>query len=69
MMVAMDVAIAILTVKLASTPRCDSMNVKNGTMIMPPPMPRSPARKPVQMPSRASSMMSWGWMSMTRLGM
>src|SRR5438552_6290291 len=55
MMVAIDVAIAILTARSGATSRCDRMNVMNGTMIIPPPMPSSPARKPVAMPSRASS--------------
>src|SRR5678816_2924774 len=34
--------------------------VTKGTMSMPPPMPISPARKPVQVPIRRSSRTSWG---------
>jgi hypothetical protein len=60
MMVAMEVAIAILTARSGPTPRADMMMVMNGTISMPPPMPSSPARKPVPMPSRASSRMSRG---------
>ena len=37
------------------TPLLDRIRVRNGTIIMPPPTPSSPARKPVQMPSAASS--------------
>jgi hypothetical protein len=36
------------------------MKVMNGTISMPPPMPSKPARKPVQVPSRASSRISKG---------
>jgi hypothetical protein len=63
MMVAIDVAMAILTARSASTPRCESMKVMKGTITMPPPMPSRPAKKPVQIPSVASSRISWGWRS------
>jgi hypothetical protein len=36
------------------------MWVRKGTMIMPPPMPKSPAKKPVPMPMAANSRMSRG---------
>ncbi len=60
MMVAMEVAMAIFTARSAGTPRWPMMIVMNGTIIMPPPMPRRPARKPVPRPSAASSAMSRG---------
>ena len=67
MMVAIEVAIAILTARSGDTPRPLRMMVRKGTMIMPPPMPSRPARKPVPRPSRASSrinrgssIMEWG---------
>ena len=53
-MVAMEVAMAILTERSGLTPRCDKMKVMNGTINMPPPMPSRPAKKPVPKPSRAS---------------
>ena len=59
-MVAMEVAMAILTAKLSPTPRWVNATVMKGTMIMPPPMPSRPARKPVASPSRASSTISKG---------
>jgi len=60
MMVAMDVAMAILTAKSALTPWSPNMRVRKGTMTMPPPMPRSPAKKPVSRPNAASSAMRVG---------
>ena len=68
MIVAIDVAMAILTARLSSTPRCDNKMVRNGTITMPPPIPNKPAKKPVQMPSVASSIKSWGWMSINGEG-
>jgi len=64
MMVAMEVAIAILTARSALTPLLDKRMVRKGTMIMPPPMPSKPARKPVQMPSVASSRITCNCRSM-----
>ena len=55
MMVAMDVAMAALTARSGAMPRLVRMAVMNGTMIMPPPMPSRPARKPVHRPRAASS--------------
>ena len=60
MMVAMEVAIAILTARSGPTPRPDKMTVMNGTITMPPPMPSNPAKNPVPKPSRASSTISRG---------
>ena len=57
-MVAIDVAMAIFTARSGDTPRPDRMMVMNGTIIMPPPMPSRPARKPVVSPSRPSSRIS-----------
>ena len=54
-MVAMEVAMAILTARSADTPRPVRIKVMNGTSNMPPPMPSKPARKPVHRPSKASS--------------
>src|SRR3546814_7423088 len=54
MITAMDVAIAILTVSSLSTPWEENMKVRKGTRTMPPPIPRSPARKPLPIPSRSS---------------
>ena len=59
-MVAIDVAMAILMAMPAGTPLFDRMKVRKGTCIMPPPTPSMPARKPVQMPSAASSAASHG---------
>lgn len=55
MIVAIEVAIAIFTARSAGTPRWPMMIVMNGTISMPPPMPKRPARKPVPRPSAASS--------------
>jgi hypothetical protein len=55
MIVAIEVAIAIFTARSDDTPRWPMMIVMKGTISMPPPMPRSPARKPVPRPSAASS--------------
>ena len=60
MMVAIEVAMAILTARSAGTPRWPRMMVMKGTISMPPPMPSSPARKPVPTPSTASSATSRG---------
>ena len=60
MIVAMDVAMAILTARSGATPRWDMMMVMKGTINMPPPMPSKPARKPVPMPRSASSTISRG---------
>ena len=54
-MVAIEVAIAILMASGVATAREVRMAVMNGTMIMPPPMPSRPARKPVHKPSAASA--------------
>ncbi len=58
MIVAIDVAIAILTVRSEATPCLPRMKVINGTISMPPPIPSSPARKPEPRPSKASSRIS-----------
>ena len=58
MIVAIDVAIAILTVRSDATPCLPRMKVINGTISMPPPIPSSPARKPEPRPSKASSRIS-----------
>ena len=63
-MVAMDVAMAIFTARSGDTPRADMMSVMNGTISMPPPMPSSPARKPVQSPNATSSTINSGSSSM-----
>ena len=55
MMVAIDVAMAILTDSPALTPRAARMAEMKGTMTMPPPTPSKPARKPAPRPSSASS--------------
>jgi hypothetical protein len=55
MIVAIEVAIAILTDKSGATPRWAMMKVRKGTSNMPPPMPSKPAKKPVAVPSTASS--------------
>ncbi len=55
MMVAMEVAIAIFTASSGPRPRWPRIRVMKGTMIIPPPMPSSPARKPVARPSATSS--------------
>ena len=64
MMVAMEVAMAIFTASPGATPRAPRMADRKGTMIMPPPMPSRPARKPVASPSKASSTISMGSMGM-----
>ena len=60
MMVAMEVAMAILIDRSGATPRPERITVMKGTMIMPPPMPSRPARKPVHRPRATSSAMSRG---------
>ena len=65
-MVAMEVAIAILTARPGSTPCLLRMWVRKGTSTMPPPMPSRPARKPVPRPSRASSAIKSRSMGMGR---
>ncbi|MDT4878681.1 hypothetical protein FQZ97_1142960 [compost metagenome] len=60
MMVAMEVAMAILIARSGVTPRPERITVMKGTMIMPPPMPSRPARKPVHRPRATSSAMSRG---------
>ena len=57
-MVAIEVAIAILTASSESTPRPAKMTETKGTMTIPPPRPSKPAKKPVAVPKAASSMMS-----------
>ena len=44
MMVAMEVAIAILMARSAGRPRCERISVRKGPISMPPPMPKSPAK-------------------------
>ena len=51
MIVAIEVAIAILMASPGAKPLCVRMKVMNGTCIMPPPTPSRPARKPVHRPS------------------
>ena len=46
---------AILTARPGSTPRWSKMNVRMGTISMPPPMPSRPARKPAARPRASSS--------------
>jgi len=55
MMVAIDVAIAILTARSAVTPTDERMRVMNGPISMPPPIPSRPAKKPVARPRAANS--------------
>ena len=59
-MVAIEVAMAIFTASGGATPRPLRMKVRKGTIIMPPPTPSSPARKPAVMPSASSSATSVG---------
>ncbi len=54
MMVAMEVAMAILTASWLSTPRLVRIQVMKGTSTMPPPTPSRPAMKPPSRPSMAS---------------
>jgi hypothetical protein len=54
-MVVMDVAMAILTHKSVLTLCKPMKKVRKGTMIMPPPMPKRPARKPVTNPRQAKA--------------
>ena len=63
-MVAIDVAMAILTARSGGTPRADMMSVMKGTISMPPPMPSNPARKPVPSPSATNSTINKGSSSM-----
>ena len=51
MIVARDVAIATCTICASGIPTDPKSIVRNGVMIMPPPIPNRPARKPVQLPS------------------
>ena len=51
-MVAIDVAMAILMASSETTPCLERMAVMNGTMIIPPPIPKRPAKKPVASPIR-----------------
>jgi hypothetical protein len=60
MIVAIEVAIAILIARASGTPFFDRMMVMKGTCIMPPPTPSMPARKPVHRPSATSSAASQG---------
>jgi len=60
MMVAIEVAMAILMDRSTDTPRWLRMAVMKGTMIMPPPMPNKPAKNPVQRPKRASCAIKTG---------
>ena len=59
-MVAIEVAMAIFTARPDSTPRDAMMKVTKGTISMPPPMPSSPARKPVKAPRARNSASSAG---------
>ena len=59
-MVAIEVAMAIFTARSGETPRAVRMMVTKGTISMPPPMPSSPARKPVHRPSNTSSTINSG---------
>src|SRR6476469_4094508 len=53
--VAIEVAIAIFTASAGATPRCETTRVRKGTISAPPPMPSSPARKPMPSPSSSNS--------------
>ena len=59
-MVANDVATAIFTAYSCGNPLAARMKVIKGTISMPPPMPRSPAKKPVDAPNRSNSKISRG---------
>ena len=59
-MVAIEVAIAIFSASSAPTPCAARMAEVNGTRIIPPPMPSSPAMKPPSNPSSASRAMDIG---------
>ncbi len=68
--VASEVATATFTVNSAGKPLDVRMSVMKGTISIPPPMPSRPARKPVAVPSRASSKRRRGSMSIcTRLSL
>jgi hypothetical protein len=55
MIVAIDVATAILSATCAGTPTSPSTRSSAGTMTMPPPTPRSPASSPAATPATASA--------------
>ena len=55
MMVASDVAMAVCTMCSSGTPVLTSSMVRKGVRIMPPPMPKSPAKNPVQDPKTISA--------------
>lgn len=57
-MVASEVAIAEWTSTVSGTPAADKMSVRKGVKTIPPPIPRSPARNPVQAPRQTSAAMS-----------
>jgi uncharacterized membrane protein YfcA len=54
-MVAMDVAMAILTAISGAAPRALMISVRKGTITMPPPIPSRPAKKPDTTPKATSS--------------
>jgi hypothetical protein len=53
--VAIEVAIAACTVNSSGKLCQVNSRVKNGTKIMPPPIPKSPAAKPVTQPKTAKA--------------
>jgi hypothetical protein len=58
--VAVAVAIAMCTTCSGGNPSRVKMNVRSGTIVMPPPMPRSPARNPTIAPSARKAAISAG---------
>ncbi len=62
-MVPIEVAIAIWTMASPAKPRLVNSSVRNGTIIMPPPTPSSPAQKPVKAPSASRAGISTGRLS------
>ena len=65
MIVAVDVATAMCTTCSAGNAMRVKMIVSIGTIVMPPPMPRRPARKPTTQPSATKPTISRGSMPVT----